>query len=241
MSRAIPPALATLLAALFAAAAAANEVGPVPIYEARYDVAYKGRRVGESVQRVVHEAGTTYRFEATTSTRGLARLLRPHPVVEESRFELRSGALRPLSFRVDDGTRKGEDDFAVDFDWAASRARITTSENSVDVPLEPGVHDRATLQITLMLELQSGRGPVEHDLVDNESVKRYTYEVGGTETLETPVGTLEAVRVVQRREGSSRYTVFWAAPALRHLPVRIEQRRDGETLTTLTLTSIEGL
>ncbi len=233
--------LAALLAALSSGAVVASP-GSVPTYEARYDVEYKGRRVGESVQRVVHDAGTsTYRFESVTSARGIARLLRPRPVVEHSTFELVANGVRPLEFRIDDGTRKGDDDVEVEFDWAAGTARIVTSTGRAEVPLASGVHDRATLQIALMLELEAGREPRRHDLIDDETVKRYTYEVDGTETLETPAGTHETIRVVQRRDGSSRHTIIWTAPALHHLPVKIEQRRDGETLTTLTLAAIDGL
>lgn len=241
MSRAKLPALATLLAAL-AAGAVLGETERVPTYEARYDVEYKGRRVGESVQRVVPGPdASTYRFESITSARGIARLLRPRPIVEESTFEIDANGVRPLEFRIDDGTRKGDDDIAVDFDWDAGTARVVTSDGRADVPLEPGVHDRATLQIALMLELEAGREPERHDLIDDESVKHYTYEVDGNETLETPSGTHETIRVTQRRDGSSRYTIIWAAPDLHHLPVKVEQRRDGETLTTLTLAAIDGL
>src|SRR5690606_19710770 len=161
--------------------------------------------------------------------------------VEESVFELRDGVLRPLEFRLEDGTRKGEDNVTIDFDWAGGAAHVTKENGRTDLPLENGVHDRGTLQLALMLELDAGSVPAAHALIDDDSVKTYSYEVAGEETLTTPAGTYDTVKVVQRREGSSRHTLIWLAPELRHLPVKIEQRRDGETLTTLLLESVQGL
>lgn len=235
---------AALLGVLAAAAAFAAFGGPdrVPTYEARYEVEYKGRRVGESVQRVQPGgAPETYRFESITSPRGLARLLRRRPIVERSTFEAHAGTVRPLEFRLDDGTRKGDDSVAVEFDWSAATADVETSDADTELPIEPDVHDRATLQVALMMELAAGREPDRHLLIDDDSVKTYEYEIDGTETLDTPAGTLETLRVTQRRDGSSRRTIIWTAPDLRYLPVKIEQRRDEEALTTLTLTSVEGL
>lgn len=247
MSRLSSAAAVASLAALLAEGVPAEPlVEPVPVYEAQYEVRYKGRRIGESVQRVTRQDTTgddpapTYRFEATTSAKGLARLLRRQPIVEESTFELRGEAVRPLMFSLDDGTRKGDDDVSVEFDWDAGTARVETSSGVADLSIEPGVHDRATLQVALMLELAADIAPEQHRLIDDDSAKTYTYEVGAAETLDTPAGEYEAIEVIQRREGSSRHTHIWMAPALRHLPVKIEQRRDDETLTTLTLLSVDG-
>jgi hypothetical protein len=236
------------LAVLYAAACAALLGGldaaladdAIPAYTARYGVAYKGRNVGESVQ-TLERADDGYRFRSVTEAQGIARLLRRQPIVEESLFELHDGMPRPLEFRLDDGTRRGEDDVTIDFDWADGAARVVTEDGSMELPLEPGVHDRATLQLALMMELAADTGLASHALIDDASVKTYSYEVAGQEMLDTPAGTYDTIKVVQRRDGSSRHTIIWLAPSLEHLPVKIEQRRDDEILTTLLLESVQGL
>jgi len=240
ITRSIAASGAAACAALLAAMVPAGADEVIPTYTATYDVEYKGRGVGESVHTLRRD-GDGYRFRSATEARGLARLLRPRPLVEESVFEVRDGVLRPLEFRLEDGTRKGEDNVTIDFDWAGGAAHVTKENGRTDLPLENGVHDRGTLQLALMLELDAGSVPAAHALIDDDSVKTYSYEVAGEETLTTPAGTYDTVKVVQRREGSSRHTLIWLAPELRHLPVKIEQRRDGETLTTLLLESVQGL
>lgn len=245
------PIAQRILAALGAAGAAAcvgvvAGLGPahaeesIPTYTATYDVEYNGRDVGDSIQSLARD-GDRYRFRSVTQARGLARLVRPRPLIEESLFDLHDGKPRPLEFKLEDGTRKGEDNVAIEFDWATGVAHVTAEDGRVDVPLEPGVHDRATLQLALMLELAGATAPTSHALIDDASIKSYSYEVAGEETLATPAGTHDTIKIVQRREGSSRYTIIWLAPELRHLPVKIEQRRGDETLTTLLLESVQGL
>lgn len=212
----------------------------VPTYTAHYEVEYKGRRVGESTQALQRD-GDVYRFESVTRARGVARLLRPRPVVEQSAFEAHGETLRPLDFRLEDGTRRGDDNVHIAFDWAAGTARIETAEGMVELPLEHGVYDRATLQLALMQELAAEGTPGPHGLIDDETIKTYRYEIAGMETLETPAGTHAALKVTQTREGSSRHTIIWAAPALEYLPIKIEQRRNDEVLTTLLLESVQGL
>lgn len=237
-SRALP-ALACVAAALGAADSGAQDA--LPTYTAQYEVEYKGRRVGESTQSLERTAAG-YRFTSVTEARGIIpRLLRPRPLVEESLFEVHEGEPRPLEFRYEDGTRRGEDNVAIAFDWASGTAHVTSADGSTELRLSPGVHDRVTLQMTLMLELDTQDSPETYSLIDDASIRTYSYEIAGEETLATAGGTYEAIKVVQQREGSSRHMLLWLAPELRHLPVKIEQRRGDETLMAFLLESVQGL
>jgi hypothetical protein len=78
-------------------------------------------------------------------------------------------------------------------------------------------------------------------LTDDDSVTDYDYMDNGATTTPTGLGALATTQLVQHREGSSRTNYLWVAPSLKFLPVRIEQRRDGEITTAFTLTSVTGL
>jgi len=64
---------------------------------------------------------------------------------------------------------------------------------------------------------------------------------GGTATLATRIGSLATRVLTQQRAGSSRVTSLWLASDLKFLPVRIEQRREGEVQTALTLVGVKGI
>src|SRR5690606_30559123 len=110
--------------ALLGAAAPAGAQTEIPTYTAQYEVEYKGRRVGESTQTLERTADG-YKFASVTEARGIIpRLALPRPLIEESRFEIHDGEPRPLEFRYEDGTRKGEDNVSIEFDWANGMARV---------------------------------------------------------------------------------------------------------------------
>lgn len=236
-----PTLAATLVAALacLAAAAAADDVTP---YRAAYEVEYKGRNIGRSEQSVAFDAATgTYTFASRTTVRGLLRLANPNPAIEESSFTIAGNLLQPRTYRYEDGSRSGEDNLELTFDWERNVAVARDARGQREVTLAPGTLDRGSLQVQLMRDLAANRTPSRYALADADAVTSYEYGANGTEQVRTALGTLETAVYVQRRAGSSRETWLWLAPSLGYLPVRIEQRRDGETRTALVLQSVSGL
>jgi hypothetical protein len=233
---------AMLLPAVGVLAAAQAEQPSIATYEARYAVQYKGRNVGTSQFTVSYdEERATYRFASSTAPKGLLKLARPNPAIERSDFVTENGMIRPLEFWYEDGSRGGEDNFHVAFDWDNGVALVNGEHGERELSLAPGTLDRGSLQVALMRDLEADGRPGTYWLVDDDDVQQYEYAASGSETLDTPIGEVETRVFVQQREGSSRSTWLWMAPTLRYLPVRVEQRRDGETRSALILESVEGL
>jgi hypothetical protein len=85
--------------------------------------------------------------------------------------------------------------------------------------------------------LQTGR-TIEVPLALPTNVDRWAYDVLGKETLQTPVGAVEAYHMKPRRElrpGGDLVAEVWFAPSLRYLPVRLLIRQDGENYVDLLL------
>lgn len=236
--------LCSVAAAVLVAASTTAAFGDEPelaLYEARYEVEYKGRRVGITEFSLDYDAASdTYVFESRTTAKGLARLLRPNTAIERSRFIVDDGTIRPVAFRFEDGSRKGEDNVDIAFDWQAGTASVDSDAGVHELALRPGVLDRGSLQAALMHDLSRRRDPGPYVLVDDDALKTYRYTIGEMRTIETTAGSFESVALTQEREGSSRTTRLWVAPSLNYLPVRIEQYRDGEVQTSLTLEAIDS-
>jgi hypothetical protein len=107
--------------------------------------------------------------------------------------------------------------------------------------LPEGALDRGSLQVALMRDLKATGAPRTYSLADEDSVASYEYADHGAATIATGIGSLATRIFTQQRAGSSRVTWLWVAPELDFLPVRIEQRRDGEVQTSFTLVSVTGL
>jgi len=231
---------AALLAAALAGAAAAD--GEIATYRALYRVEYRGKPLGTSEFSVGYDARqNTYRFESRTTPKGLLKLVTPNPVVERSDFRVQDGEVQPLEFWYEDGSRKGEDNLHVVFDWEKKIAEVVGENGRIQLPLQAGVLDRGSMQVALMRDLAVNGRPERYLLADGDSLKTYEYTADGEHVIATGIGEVPTLAFVQQRESSSRSTRLWFAATLQYLPVRIEQRKDGEIQTAFTLESVEGL
>lgn len=118
-------------------------------------------------------------------------------------------------------------------------------------PRQPGVQDEASqfVHLTYNLiqrpELTQAGAWIELPLIlrrKGEFKQRpFIYDVLGLESIDTPLGKLDAVhlrpRKPQANEGSQDVTVdFWFAPALEYLPVRIKISQNEQNYIDLTIT-----
>lgn len=237
------PARLTLLAALGLAGMAGLAAEPRAVieYTAEYEVRNGGRHVANAEFRVARIESGNFVFTSSARARGLFRLIRPDPAVEHSEFSVADDGIVPNGFRYEDGSRKGEDNFAIEFDRGAGEVRVTGPSGNLTGPLEPGLLDRGSLQVALMRDLAACRLPGPYRYVDDDGIREYRYERLEDLPTETGIGTLDTVRLAQRREGSSRETILWLAPELGYLPVRIEQIRNGELDTSFALENLSGI
>jgi hypothetical protein len=229
------------LAGLAAAGAALGVLAQdPPTYRAEYSASFKGRDVGTSVFAVRADPDSAHlTYSSETRIKGLLRLASPKPIVDRSEFVVEGDRLVPTSFVHEDGSRKGEDNHSITFDWQARKARIVGEHGTIEVDVAPGTLDRGSLQVALMLDLSRGVEPRSYDVVDEDSLKTYGYEHTGTGSVDTGIGPIDVVTYTQRREGSSRYTTIDFAPSLGYVPVKIEQIRDGESQSVFLLESFE--
>jgi hypothetical protein len=229
-------------AACLGAAIAHGAEPTVPVYNAVYQIEYKGKNLGSSEFKVTQDAAqNSYQFMSTTTARGfLAKLAAPNPTVERSRFMVIGGRIRPVEYWYQDGSRKG-DDRHIQFDWDRHIATINDKDGRREVPVEDVALDPGSLHVALMQDLILTGKPGQYRVADSEQAKSYGFEDNGEAQTDTGLGKLATHSYVQHREGSSRTTYLWVAPQLDYLPARIETRKDNEVQTALTLMSVEGI
>jgi hypothetical protein len=228
-----------------ALAVAAEEAGGaeagIATYTAHYRVEYKGREAGASDWSVRDLGDGRYEFTARIVPKGMLKLVRPKPTIERSQFRVEGDHLRPLEYWYEDGSRSGEDNWHLVFDWERRVATVTTAEARRELAVPASALDIGTLKAAVMRDFAAKGAPGPYEIADEDSVGTYEYRDGGAATVQTGVGALETQLFVQHRAGSSRSTWLWAAPALDYLPVRVEQRRGDEVHTAFLLTGVEGL
>src|SRR5262245_15056124 len=232
-----------LMTAALAVAAdqAARADAAVATYTATYLVEYKGKEAGVSEWSVRDLGDGRYEYQARITPKGMLKLIRPKPTIERSQFRVEGAAFRPLEYWFEVGSRSGEDNWHLVFDWDRHVATVTTAEARRELAVPDAVLDIGTLKAAVMRDLVAKGAPGPYEIADEDSVGTYEYTDSGPATLATGVGSLETHLFVQHRAGSSRSTWLWVAPKLGFLPVRIEQRRNDEVQTSFLLQSVNGL
>jgi hypothetical protein len=120
-------------------------------------------------------------------------------------------------------------DSAADFDWEAKRVTVTTDGETATLELAEGALDPMSLQLEMRRQLASPKPQLEFLMVDEDEIEKQTFRALPPERLETSLGCLHTKPVEKVREGSSRFTRFWHASELGHIPVRMEHgKTDGD-------------
>lgn len=216
--------------------AQAEELQPFTV---RYAWTLKGLSAGTSTVTLKHLDGERWSYASRSVARGLFRLIASGDIVQDSTLRVAGNLVLPEHYRGDDGTSATSRDVQVDFDWQARRVRGVYEDVAVDMPIEPGVHDDMSVQVALMQGLLHGAAPTGFRLVDRNILKEYAYTSAGSADLETPLGRQRTVIYRSQRIGSKSSTLFWCAPSLGYLPIKVE-RHDGNDKVEWAMT-IEAL
>ena len=185
------------------------------------------------------ENADEYVYEVTTKARGLAKLVRSGTASEKSIFTLTDIGFRPISYHLDDGAKKAENDTDITFDWDAGMAHSVYKEEAKDFELTAGMLDRLTADIAAMQKLRSATEPGSYTLIHRNSIREYGYTSEGTDNISVEAGEFATVKYKYQRPESTRHTIIWFAPELGFIPVKAEQFKRGKSQVTMEAVSIQ--
>src|SRR6185369_787250 len=162
-----------------------------------------GLQVGRAEHRWEFTEDGRYRLSGVTETSGLAALLRPARLEQESSGRLVAGGLQPERFR---SLKNGKDaNENADFDWASREVRLSRDGSSR--PIAPGSQDILSLnyQLAYLGKLAEG-GSL--GVVTGRKYERYELDSLGEEEIEVPAGRF---RTLHLRAMTDNTTEIWIA------------------------------
>ena len=235
--------VAVALCALLPAVAARAE--GLRAHQATYHTTFKGLSAGDLQLTLTPDAQPdSWTYETRAFPSFLASFVISPKSIERSSFRVTPGGVEPHRYQLNDGS--GDHDKVTDltYEHAANRVVGTAEGKPLDMPIEPGTQDVNSIRAALMVDLGAGREPHEYAMLDGRELKHYVYTRVGTARIPTALGEVDTVIYRSDRKGSNgkgRIWQYWYAPSLGWLPVRIEQREDGNTRMTFTLRALKWL
>ena len=198
----------------------------VPPREAVYHASVRGIPVRVGL-RLEQRDGGYYQYRSWAEPRGLLGFIR-RELTETSLLHVQDGRVVPVSYRKRD--EFGDRHSAMRFDPQAGEVHIEYRGKEQTVAWEPGIYDLLSLRLALAHDLARGQlGQVYRVIDDRGRVEEVEVELGARETLDTPLGELETVRLEYRNQRRDRLFRLWIAPDMDAALVALEQY-EGDSL-----------
>ena len=200
----------TLSLALPALAAPAQHV------EIAYDLSRNGMAVAEMVERLEHD-GKTYRLSGQLKGKGVFALR--GDAARTSRGTIGADGLHPVEF---EDKRTGRDTSRAKVDWTAKTLTLQGKEGAAETkPLPADLQDRLSFPYSFSFRVP-GNAPVPVSITDGKGISTSSYKAAGRETIKTPAGDFEALRLErEKKEPDDRTSEIWLATKHGYVPVRI--------------------
>lgn len=213
---------------------------PLEAFTAVYQLTSGSMTVGEMSLSLSFPAPGVYHYQAKSHPTGLIGRMVGGRIEERSQGDLEATLLRPVRYHYRREGRKARV-VSLQFDWDRMRVVNTINDDPWTMAIEPDTVDKLAVQLALMRDLGVGKSAMDYRVADGGTLKSYRFERVGEETIESPVGPLQAVRVRRDRGRSNRHTDFWCAEKLHYLPVLMVQYRDGKEHARMTLQTFESM
>ena len=208
----------------------------MPEFEADYELRRNNTRAARLTRRLQCADGEC-RFESEGQTVGIVDLLLRGRIEEWTTFSLtEDGGFRPREYYYRQRARGDNNEYARLF-FNPDTGRVSSrGDKSWEQEVEGEAMDELLSQLRLMMAVRAGEERMSFSVVDSDGdLDRYDFVVVGRESVSTPAGTFEAVKVERERASSRRITTMWFAPELEYMPIIVRHERVGRETYTATL------
>ncbi len=214
---------------------------PIPPYTASYEAHALGNTLNARMTLNHEDVQTRMAMDAHVS--GFLRILGRFELTRESLLNSRNGALQLVHSRSQQITPRRERKVETRFDWDINRAIGTINGDPFTLDVPPYTLDFLGSLYRMMQTLEGGelRQPGDHlevQTLERDRLREYQFEYGGRETMDSPIGRVETIRIDRRSQDSDVELSAWFARELRHIPVRFDYEADGRVFE-LNLTQLE--
>jgi hypothetical protein len=217
-----------ILAILLPLAVSAAELQPFSLtYAVNYSLAK-----GDSSLALSSNGNGHYTLLSTTKAKGMAKLIASDPITERAEFKINSdGNVQALSYQLDDGSDKENEDISIRYNWEAGQAIVESGEGEEQKPITTDTMDQLIMQAAAIAAVQAGKETFSfRQLKPSRDIDLYEYKKVGEETLETKVGEINTIKYSRGKPGSDKLTYFWFAPEHAYAPVRLERIKKGKVV-----------
>lgn len=198
-------------------------------FNASYQFSYNGKNVGSATRQLAQNGNTwTYSFTAKAAALASAN--------ETSRFSLNNGQIQSSSFSRTSKVLVHNNKLNITFSPSNKVINTQKDDKSRSFAWKAGVLDELNAELQVREDLKAGGLKNTYYIADAKSADARQFIKQGTESVTTPYGTYSTIKVLLKHDKASKSSIFWLAPQLDYLPVKMTHQ-DGKTSYSLLLTN----
>lgn len=209
-------------------------------YDAKYKIFQDGDQVGKARRQLTNIKDNQWRMQ--TSSRAKLFLVKV-TYEQDAIFEWKDNKAKPLSYlQVSDTSLSSKRKVVQSFDWATLKDHGTYKGKPWEIKLSEASHSRLTDIIQFREQLKLSSKPTQSMaflIHDRGHSKNESFEFEATDPIKTKAGDFMTWRYRKVHSNPKRQSLYWFAPELDFMPVRIQQFSDGEEQANMVLESIQ--
>lgn len=201
-------------------------------FQANYQFNYNGKNVGSATRTLSQSAGNwSYVFAAKAA--GMAS------ATETSKFSFANNTINSKSFSRTSKVLVHNNTMSINFNPNSKVINTKKDDKARSFAWQSGVLDELNAELQIREDLKNGSLKSSYRIADAKEVESRKFVRQGNETVKTANGSYDTVKVVMKHDKPGRETVFWLAPKLDYLPVKVSHL-DQKSSYSLLLTAYKG-
>ena len=201
-------------------------------FEANYQFSYNGKNLG-SATRTLSKSGEKWNYTFAAKAGAIAS------ATETSRFSLSKDQIISDSFSRSSKILVHNDKMSIQFNPGSKLIKTQKDNQARSFAWKAGVLDELNAELQIREDLKGSGLKSTYPIADAKEVENRKFIRQGTEQVKTSYGTFSTIKVRMQHDKAERSTIFWLAPKLDYLPVKVSHQ-DGKASYGLLLTGYNG-
>lgn len=148
---------------------------------------------------------------------------------ETSDFRYDGRTVTPLNYTQSRKIFMSRRNSSISFDWSKRKATgKRDNKDTISYALQPGTLDGLNMEIQIrrdLMDLKKMGGP--YWMASPKDITALPFVIEGEETITTPLGKLNTLKVSRKHDDPKRHTIFWLDKDRSYLPAKVVQDNDG--------------
>ena len=210
-----------------------NHLFAMDPFQANYQFSYNGKNMGSASRTLTQQSGNNWMYDFSAKAGVIAS------AQEVSKFSLNNNQINAQHFNRTSKILIHSNTTSITFSPSNKMIYTQKDNDKRSFAWTPGVLDELNAELQIREDLKHGGLKSKYLIADAKGVDTRHFVKQANESIKTPYGTFNAIKVVMQHDKPERSTIFWLAPKLDYLPVKVSHI-DGKSSYGLLLTQYSG-